>query len=670
VASGYNIYNADGGLVATVGYVLQFEHSGCDSGTVYRYQVSAIIGSEEGVKSSEASAMSWQLIPAFNTEVTGTVSYGIPHYYRFNVINGVYYTFVSNVDGLVKYDNGDGWFTKHWGTSGYTASRTGTAYIMFANEGTYTFSIDLDVPSNVRAEAISESSIRVSWNQVEGATGYKVYRTGGSLIATVENALQYEHTGCTGGTVYSYTVSALFNSDEGAKSSEVSAKTWYLLPAFNTEVTGMVSDGIPHYYRFNVINGVTYTFVSNADGLVRYDNGDDWFYKYSGTSSYTASRTGTAYIMFANEGLYTFSIDLPVPTNVQAEEVSESSIRVSWNQVAGATGYKVYTADGDLVAIVGSVSQYEHEDLNAGMVYSYKVSAVFKSYEGAQSEEVTAMRREQFQYFNKEVNTTVVSGKPQYYRFYVYNGMGFTFTVNNAITVRWENDGTEWFTQYYSGTSNRTASRTGWAYFILEYSGTYSIKIVTSEQAVSSFVFSGLPATGPGLVEENKSVTLKVPYGTNLNSLTPSVMPEDGWEFITTGAQNFNNPVEYILTNGSIFQVYTVTITPDGQGGLIINPPPATDDERILGFPVTSFTISRSGSGGNPNSRNITLSSTSYSSIQWWVGETNKSAEATNNGRTFAVQASAYTIGKHTLMVMVYRDGVPYSNEIEFTVVY
>jgi len=138
-----------------------------------------------------------------------------------------------------------------------------------------------------------------------------------------------------------------------------------------------------------------------------------------------------------------------------------------------------------------------------------------------------------------------------------------------------------------------------------------------------------------------------------------------GWntEDDSTGT-SYASGAQYTVTNDvTLFAMWAT------EGGIInIVPPPSVDDIRIEGFPTASFTISRSGTGGF-TSRSITLTSSEYSSIEWWIGESNRTSSATNGGRTFVVEATSCTFGEHTLTVIVYKDGVPYSNKIDFTVV-
>jgi len=355
----------------------------------------------------------------------------------------------------------------------------------------------------------------------------------------------------------------------------------------------------------------------------------------------------------------------PSPVNVQAEALSETSVRVSWSQSAGATGYKVYGSDDVALATINGIgnTQYEHTSLNVGTVYSYRVSALAGNEESVKSPLVSARTWEQL-IFNKQHSGTVSAGIPHYYRFNITNGANYTFTSSVSASVKYETGDTNWF-NLSSGTESQTAGQSGWAYVKIENAGAYTLKIRNPEAAVSAFSVAGFAGT---VSEANKTIAVNVSFGTSLTSLTPSLTTASGWTCATTGAKNFTNPVEYVFTKGDVTQIYTVTVTPNGEGGITVNPPSVTDI-TIGGFPTLPFTISRSGVGGYLTSRSITLTGSGYSTIEWWIGETNKTASATNSGMAFVVQAASCTLGEHTLTVIIYKDGVPYSNEVNFTVV-
>lgn len=84
----------------------------------------------------------------------------------------------------------------------------------------------LQAPANLTAGTKTASTIALSWNASNGATGYNVYRNGSKVNASAITATGYTDTGLTAATSYSYQVSAVGNGGvESARSASVSAST-------------------------------------------------------------------------------------------------------------------------------------------------------------------------------------------------------------------------------------------------------------------------------------------------------------------------------------------------------------------------------------------------------------------------------------------------------------
>lgn len=91
----------------------------------------------------------------------------------------------------------------------------------------------IDAPDNVRAKGISKSKIKVTWDSVDDADGYKVYRynkTKGryTCIKTItdEEQCSYTNTGLDTNTSRSYKVSSYaLRDDGGITESSLSQKT-------------------------------------------------------------------------------------------------------------------------------------------------------------------------------------------------------------------------------------------------------------------------------------------------------------------------------------------------------------------------------------------------------------------------------------------------------------
>lgn len=74
---------------------------------------------------------------------------------------------------------------------------------------TKTFDLPITMPTNLVAEALSVSSISLSWNEVENALSYNVYRNN-EFVTNVANPA-YTYNDLEYDTEYCYTVSAVRN---------------------------------------------------------------------------------------------------------------------------------------------------------------------------------------------------------------------------------------------------------------------------------------------------------------------------------------------------------------------------------------------------------------------------------------------------------------------------
>ena len=91
---------------------------------------------------------------------------------------------------------------------------------------------------------------------------------------------------------------------------------------------------------------------------------------------------------------------------------------------------------------------------------------------------------------------------------------------------------------------------------------TYTIQFsqaAADEPVITSFVVAGVQAT---IDQANKTITATLPIGTSLTNLTPTTVSGDNIASYTPqGAQDFTNPVQYIVTSASgKTATYTVTL--------------------------------------------------------------------------------------------------------------
>ncbi|MDR1325064.1 MAG: fibronectin type III domain-containing protein [Treponema sp.] len=264
----------------------------------------------------------------------------------------------------------------------------------------------LSAPANLRVTSATPSSITLTWDPVSGGTEYyKIYRddlSGAGLLNTT-SATSYTDNTVSANTSYTYEVSAYAKNEEGAAASiqgqtptsaegtapatapTVSAEalsddgsikvTWTSVPGatgyiiyFSMTESGQYTAQTP------VWTSATETWYTDTD----VQPGQTWYYK---VCAYNAAGNGPLSEPAAFATAVTPTAQLTAPTGISAVAQSDGSIRVSWNPVSGALGYRIRfaeSADGDFYEW-GSASTtdtwYIDTDVYVGDTWYYKVSA-------------------------------------------------------------------------------------------------------------------------------------------------------------------------------------------------------------------------------------------------------------------------------------------------------
>jgi fibronectin type 3 domain-containing protein len=256
------------------------------------------------------------------------------------------------------------------------------------------------VPTNVRAEAKSSTSITITWSSVSGATSYDVHYEPNSRqmtkVSTVTGTL-YTHNGLQPNTAYKYYVAAKNNIGTSDLSSSNSVTTPLndaagQKPAAPTGVTAAAVSSGSVRLTWSPVQGATsydvhYTvgsssnkgFAANVASSPYTHSGlqPNTTYKYYVTAINSA---GTRSDFSSSDSVVTPGGPKPAaPTGVTAA-VSSSSVRVTWSPVSGATSYDVYcTVDSSSNSknFVASVTSppYTHSGLQPNTTYYYFITA-------------------------------------------------------------------------------------------------------------------------------------------------------------------------------------------------------------------------------------------------------------------------------------------------------
>lgn len=244
--------------------------------------------------------------------------------------------------------------------------------------------------TGLKVASSTASTATLTWDEVPGATGYELERYSSSKKDYITAARTKGTTGTAKGlwsyTSYKYRVRAYYTKDGVTVYSEysdvISGRT-KMGQVENLKAASKTSSSV----------SLTWDSVRNAKGYrVEQYIGGKWTKLTSVTgTSYTVKNLKAstkyyfrvrAYYNSTNYGEYsdklTVYTNLPKVTGVQVSAVTDSSVKVSWKKVSGATAYVVYrSTDGKTwkkVKLVTGTS-LTVSGLYSGMTHQFKVVA-------------------------------------------------------------------------------------------------------------------------------------------------------------------------------------------------------------------------------------------------------------------------------------------------------
>ena len=232
----------------------------------------------------------------------------------------------------------------------------------------YTESVAVEpaVPTNLTAYAYTYNTVDLSWTDAENAKKYNVYQ-GNDKIAENVSGTYFQVTGLEAETYYCFTVTAVNGSKESGHSGSACATT-----PKEPEMCNVVFTLKDNYNGSgDGWNGGFLTVLYNNDQSIEYTLQSGDFVQYTleilkGSNvhvNYTGSNwpEENALIIAYEDGKelvnedfdemsqimsWEFTVDctLPVPI-VNAVAVGKSAIKLTWDELGGATGYNVYDED-------------------------------------------------------------------------------------------------------------------------------------------------------------------------------------------------------------------------------------------------------------------------------------------------------------------------------------
>jgi hypothetical protein len=161
-------------------------------------------------------------------------------------------------------------------------------------------------------------------------------------------------------------------------------------------------------------------------------------------------------------------------------------------------------------------------------------------------------------------------------------------------------------------------------------------------------------------VINGQAITITLPYGTDITALSPvisftgsSVSPASETE------QDFTNPVTYRVSagNGST-RDYTVTVQLRGSKGIAITFTP-------LPYETVAVSADSETALSRTQENILRISVTGTAPVHWFID----GQKLSETDRTLTIAARDYPVGKHHVTAVVYKEGIPYSDELIFKVI-
>lgn len=266
------------------------------------------------------------------------------------------------------------------------------------------FSEAIDNVSGLSASNSNYKSVKLAWNAVSGAQGYKVYTYNKStkkytLLKDVGNKTAYTDTSANAINTTYYSVVAYKTVNGKLITSDYSSLCTYKPPVITiSKVTSLKQSSATK----NSVN-LTWKKVANANCYLvyKYSDKDKKYVKVASVTTNSCNVTGLSanktykfkvravlklygeIYYGAYSGVYTAYTALANVKNLNISGVTKTSYKLSWSKVSGAKGYEILKYDPSTKKYVKikttTATSYNVSGLKSGTQDTYKVRAYKKS---------------------------------------------------------------------------------------------------------------------------------------------------------------------------------------------------------------------------------------------------------------------------------------------------
>lgn len=308
--------------------------------------------------------------------------------------------------------------TYEYTVTGNYYDKNGKAVYLKYNKTGKSINVETDAPKLLSATSADYDTINVKWQEVKGATGYKVYRKkAGEKDFTalgVVKGTTYKDDSAQVGQEYYYTVRAYVGETSNLGSFDKNGIKGVALPKkptlktaesvdFNAiKVTWKKVDGASGYYVYRKADGEKYfKQIAEVNGNKTFTSTDlsaTTGVKYQYTVRAYRNRNGKPYAGLYDSKGVTATACTKAPTIKSGVSTVSDKLKLTWSKVNGATGYNVYRKlENDknykLIKTINGNGNVEFTDsgLKCGVKYYYRVNGFrtvdSKNYEGLGSKD-------------------------------------------------------------------------------------------------------------------------------------------------------------------------------------------------------------------------------------------------------------------------------------------
>lgn len=282
----------------------------------------------------------------------------------------------------------------------YTLYAVDAENVETKSENTVSATTALDATQWKSAASAGYNSVKLTWNKVDGATGYKVYRqkSDGSWkrIAVVDGALTYTDKSLKTGKEYAYKVRAYYTgSKKTAHAAYTEVKKVKPVPGapklssvkqsgLSAKITWKAVTGATGYKIYRKEEGGKWKLINSRQASakksysdLKVEVGKNYSYRVRAYVTVDKSKVYSAYSATKD-----VTIEKPTLELVSVTASNNVSLKVKWKKVTGAAGYYIYRKEGDKFKRIGTLTgddwTYYRDWVDYGDKYTYTVRAFWK----------------------------------------------------------------------------------------------------------------------------------------------------------------------------------------------------------------------------------------------------------------------------------------------------